>query len=858
MLSDAVVPTGYNIALTTIPSEDNFSGQVRIAVNVNRATDTIYLHGDELEVSAVTIEREGEAPITATYEQVDDTGVAKLTLAQAVPEGPATIAFVYTAPFNRALRGLYRVDVDGESYAFTQFESTSARLCFPSFDEPRFKVPFDLTLTIRADHEAAANTPIEDTQELPDGMKRVRFATSRPMPTYLVAMTMGPLDVVTHAPIQANDHRSVPLPLRGLAVKGKGAQLAYALENTERLLRELEAYFGRPYPYAKLDIVAVPDFAAGAMENVGLVTFRETLLLVAPDAPERQRRAYAYVMAHELAHMWFGNLVTMVWWDDIWLNEAFATWMGYKATEAAFPTYHADQMILSSVIGAMGQDSLVTARQIRQPIESNHDIRNAFDSITYRKGGGVLAMFERYLGEETFRDGIRLYMQQNEWGNATFEGLLSALSEASGRDVATPFRTFLFQPGLPFLNVTTSCEDGQGALAIAQSRYLPVGSTGSTDSTWQVPMCARYGVGDEVKETCVLITEQTQSVALEGCASWVMPNANGAGYFRFALDAEGMAGLRGAWSQLTPREKMIVADSIAAAFDNASTSASDLFDSLDLLASDEIRSVAEAPMSLLEFARERLAQNDEERAKIEALSRRLYQPVLEQLGWEPGARESGDTMLLRASVIAHLAMVGRDPAVRAEAARRGTAYLGHGGDEEIHPDAVDSNLVGTCIAIAVQDGEEAIFEHVMERALSVDDALLRGHLLSALGHVDDPAHSQRAMALALDERVPLGEVWRVIFTPFTIAETRAGAWNFLTTRFDDLKTRMDDGVAWLPRLTAAFCSEGERQQAETFFTPRVEELPGAPRNLANGLERSQLCIAKVAAHRESADAFFAR
>jgi alanyl aminopeptidase len=375
------------LSLTIIPELDTFSGTAVIGIKLDQPSTTIWMHGENLNVTSIHATH-ATARIPATWEQQTSDGVVRVELQEALPAGRSTLHVEYTADFDTPLRGLYRVESKGHAYAFTQFESISARLAFPCFDEPRFKTPFDVTLTVPADQMAAANTPVDRAIKLPEGLQRISFMPTAPLPTYLVAWTVGPLDVVSGPTIPPNEGRPFPVPLRGIATKGQGEQLRYALDRTGEFVEALEDYFGIPYPYRKLDLVAVPDFSAGAMENVGLITFREWLLLIDEDrATENQRRAFAYVLAHELAHQWFGNLVTMPWWDDIWLNEAFATWMGSKVVQTLHPEYRADLGSLASAQRAMRLDSLTSARSIVQPIESNHDIKNAFDAITYEKGG---------------------------------------------------------------------------------------------------------------------------------------------------------------------------------------------------------------------------------------------------------------------------------------------------------------------------------------------------------------------------------------------------------------------------------------------------------------------------------------
>jgi alanyl aminopeptidase len=858
-LPEGVTPLRYHLALTADPSEDTFAGVTDIRVRLDAAQQHVWLHGEDLEVTAVTITPEGGEPIAGTFEQVDDEGTAIVRFEAPVMAGEADLHFEYTAPFNRALHGLYKVTEGEEDYAFTQFEATSARLVFPGFDEPRFKTPFTASLTVRADDEAIFSTPATGTEEVGE-MKKVTFAESRPIPTYLLAIAIGPLDVVEHEALPANDVRGEPLPFRGIAAKGKGERLAYALEHTGALLDALEEYFGIPFPYQKLDIVAVPDFGAGAMENVGLITFRETLLLLDEGAPERQKRAYAYVMAHELAHQWFGNLVTLEWWDDLWLNEAFATWMGFKATGAVYPDYHADLTLLQSVHSAMHVDSMVTARQIRQPIESNHDIRNAFDAITYRKGGGVLSMFEAWLGEETFRNGVRAYLRAKTDSTATYEDLLGALDAAAdGKEVAGPFTTFLLQPGLPFLSFAVDCAGDTPTVGITQQRYLPVGSTGSTDQTWQLPVCTRYGTeGGDDNLACTLVQDSEATIELEACPAWLMPNAGGAGYFRFSMDQADLEKLREAgWEHLSEREKVAFADSLVGAFQNGSLPAADFYTAMQPLARSSIRPVATKPIGSLHFAVDHLVPA-ENQAAVRAYAKRLYTPAYRRLRFRPRGEEDGEQALLRASVVDALATIGEDRRVRREASRAAQRYLGYGrrGDGEVHPEALDTNLVGVALAVAVQDGDAGFFDHVLELFENADDALLRARLLSALAHSKDPELAERARALALDERLRLNEVTTPLRVQMGMPETRQATWDWVKNHFEELRGRLEDGAGRLPRIGGAFCSEQKAEEVETFFRQRAETLPGGPRTLANTLEEIRLCAARVETHRESTVAFF--
>jgi alanyl aminopeptidase len=868
-LPDGVVPQRYRVVLEVVPSRDTFRGEVEIDVRLAAATERIWIHGARMRVSRATVRPAGAAAAPDGFSGVNARwdlapgreDLAALRLERAVGPGDATIAIAFEAPFDRQLKGLYRVDVGEEHYAFTHFEPLGARYAFPCFDEPRWKTPFDIELRVRREDVAISNTHEIASEDIGEGLRRVRFAGTPPLPTYLVATAVGPLDVVEAPAIPPNGVRRRPLAFRGVATRGRGPQLRYALEHTPELLAALEAYFGTEYPYDKLDIIAVPDFGSGAMENAGAITFRDQLLLIGSDAPEEQIRGFTLVMAHELAHQWFGNLVTASWWNDIWLNEAFATWMASKIVAETHPEMQADLAQLASVHSAMGQDSLAAARSIRQPIETDHDILNAFDAITYSKGGGVLAMVEQWIGEDVFREGIRLYLRQHRFGTATSEDLLGALSEAAGMDVGTPMRSFLDQPGVPLLEARLAC-DGEGpALEVVQSRYTPVGSTAPRDRVWQVPVCVTYPAGGAIETSCQLTPSASARIPLEqaeGCPAWVMPNAGARGYYRWALPPEQLRALVGpGWSRLSPLERVSVANNLRAAFWSAVLPGAEILAMLPPIAADETRAVATEPMALAQAVIESVAPPEwTDAARRWAAS--LYQARARRLGWTPRRGEDGETRLLRRDVLSFLALVARDPATRAEAARRGRAYVGYGRDVAVHPDAVASDLAGMALAVAVQEGDEAFFDAVMAHLFASTDAIARRRVLVALASTDDPALSQRALDLALDPRLRVNEVTIPLSVQAERPETRERAWAWAREHFDALAGRIASAHAGrTPWIFAGFCDLERREEVRAFFEPRIAAMPGGPRNLAGALEAITLCAARRQAQRESVERFFA-
>jgi alanyl aminopeptidase len=849
----------YALVLTIVPTRERFTGEVRITVELADARRALWLHGLDLQVTDASIEVPDATRVPARWEQVTPQGVVALTPERPVGPGRATIHVAWDATVDRNLRGVFRTDVAGKSYVFTQFEPILARRAFPSFDEPVSKAPFELTLVVPSDAVAIANSPEVAREPATDGLVRIRFAPTPPLPTYLLAFAIGPLDVVTGPDFPASAIRSRPVPFRGLAAHGNGARLAYALANAGAIFQELEAYFGIAYPFDKLDFLALPDLAWGGMENAGAITFRESILLLdGAGAGEDQRRRYADIVAHEVAHQWFGDLVTMPWWDDLWLNEAFATWMATRIVERVHPEYQAGLTLIEHVHGAMDQDGLGNARRIRQPIDTVHDIVNAFDGITYQKGAGVLAMFERWIGSDIFRRGLARYLEAHRFGSATTADLLKALSEVAERDVTTPFDSFLDQPGVPLIEAELACDAGTPRLKLRQSRALPVGSTADRKATWQVPVCARYAGTSTPRDACTLLTAATGDLPLPngGCPEWVMPNAGGAGYYHWTLPATELARLREhGWSALAPAERLSVADSLDAAFDAATLPAAQVLAALPPLAADPSRAVAVAPMRLVQFVREQVVE-PEMRPAVEAWARSLYAPRLARIGWAPSGDEAGDVRLLRARVIAFLARQGRDPVVRRTAAARGRELLG--GRTGLRLDAIAPELIEVVLPVSVQEGDAAFFDKLVARLRTTDDDLTRLRLLSALGTATDVTLAGRARDLAIGPDVRVGETMRVLWSQAGQPETRAATWDWVRARFDTLVGHLPERNAGeLPLLASSFCDAARADEVEAFFRPRIQGLLGGPRNLASAVEAINLCAARVEAQRASAHAFFA-
>jgi alanyl aminopeptidase len=861
-LPEGVEPTAETIELAVDPERDRFSGKVDIDVVLTEPRARVWLHARELHVTSASI-----AGAPATWSDEDEHGMGALTVASPVPAGRARIHVEYDAPFSPGTRGVFKAKEAGLAYAFTQFEAIDARRAFPCFDEPRFKIPFSVVLHVPPDATVVANTP--EASRAPDaaGLVRVAFAPTKPLPSYLVAFAVGPLDVVAAPDVPPNTARARALPLRAVVPRGRAKDAAYSLGHAGAILSKLEDYFGIAYPYEKLDLLAVPDMG-GAMENAGAVTFAEGLLLFDEHtAPVSQRKDYAMVTAHELAHQWFGDLVTMTWWDDTWLNESFAEWMGFKIAARLDPSLKQEVDAADEAVHAMDSDSLVNAREVHQPVASADDIENAFDETTYEKGGAVIAMFERWLGPQTFQKGVALHLSQHAYGSADAGDFLAALSAAAGRDVATPFRTFLDQPGVPYVRASLEC-DPQGAapphVHLSQSRFLPQGSTGARDALWQVPICAKYdGGGGAVKEACTLLAGREGDLALEGaaCPAWVFPNAEGAGYYRFSLAPGDLARVKRALPSLDTVEKMAYADSLRAAYAAGGARFDEVLSAAAPLASDPSPRVAVAPTRFVGQARDWLYADAAVRPRIEAYARSLFAPAYARLGWERRRGDGVEAIGLRTLAVGFLAETGRDPRVRAEAKRRALAYIGFHKDGALHREAVDQDLVATALGVAGEEADAATFDAMLALFTKTDDDAVRGALLWALSSARDPELSERARALVLDERVQLREALTPLFAQMSDAETRDAAWAWLKDHWDAVLGRVAGEMFTAVSLVGApgaYCDEAHAADVTSFLKDRAEKIDGGGRVLAKTIERIRLCAARRAAEEGYARDFFGR
>ncbi len=864
-----VRPLSEALEMHLDPRHDRYAGAADIDVQLLAARKVIWLHGKGLNVTRATVTPEGGPPVDAVWQARDPSGFAALSLAGTAPAGRARLHLEWNASYGRGQHGLYRAREAGVDYVFTQFEPTVARQAFPCFDEPGFKIPFTTTLVVPKGQEAIANTHEVSRSEDASGGVRVTFAPTAALPSYLVAFAVGPFDVVPAPDVPPNAVRTRPVPLRGVAPRGRGREMAYALAHAGELLAALEGLVGMEYPFDKLDFIAVPG-KGGAMENAGAITFGEPLVLFdEASASVQQRRSYAAVVAHELAHQWTGDLVTLAWWDETWLNEAFASWLGPAAADLWNPAQHHALGLVQSAQYAMGVDALASARAVRQPITSTDDIENAFDPITYSKGAAVLSMFQRWAGAAAWQKGLHAYLAAHAGGNATADDFLRAENDATGKDVLSAMHTFLDQPGVPLVEATLECSPGAGAadgraprggsarVALRQSRFVPLGGVADASSTWQIPVCVRTDRG----AACTLLAEREGSLDLgpgAPCPAFVLPNADGAGYYRFALGARDLDALRTrGLPVLDAREKLAYATSLRSAFSRGTTSFADVLRAVAPLAGDAEPAVAEEPMGYLTQARMWLFADVTRRAAVERHARDLYAKVARRLGWVPREGEDDETRALRASVLRFLATTGLDPAVRAEARRRGRAYVAGG---KIHPEAVDANLAQVALTVVGEEADGATWDALLALLRSSEDEAVRGRLLRALASARDPALAVMGRDLVLEPSLRDTEVLVPLYVQAGRDETRDAAIAWLEEHFEAVVQRVPRhrAAARLFGVVGAACGDEQAREIEAFYRPRASGIEGGPRELSLAVEGVRLCAARRRAHEAGARDLFGK
>jgi len=686
-----------------------------------------------------------------------------------------------------------------------------------------------------------ANAPEREARDLGDGFTTHEFLPTRPIPSYLLALAVGPYDMTDGGFIATSPGRPAPIPLRAFTAAGKSSKAADVLTKTEDMLLWQETYFGQAYPYGKLDLIAAPDYAYGAMENPGAIVYREAALLIDERTSLSRRRGIFSTHAHELAHQWFGNFVTPKWWNDIWLNEAFASWMADKTMHAMEPEGGWDLDPISGGLGAMAIDGLNSTRSIRNPVLTNGDINDAFDGITYQKGGSVLNMFETYLGEEKFREGIRVHMRRFADGVADADDFLTSLSEGSGdAAVAESFRTFIAQPGIPMLDVAVRCAPEGASLSVSQSRYAPLGSEIDRDAqTWQVPFSARMMAGGQSSTVQTLLTEKTGTLSLPACPDYLIPNAGGTGYWRFALDEASAGKLIANYAVLPAGEQMVFLDSLMAGFGAGTVSAETLLAGIEAsVAGSAI--AAEQPISTLK--RFHLRLDAAGKGNLSRWIEATYGPLESRLKARPTLNER--EQLLKDSLAALLVEYGNRPTERAALVRRAEAYIGLG--RAADPDAVTPGELSAVMGLAAADGGDRFARAALAFMATSQNQTERAAILRALAAEGSPALAGELVSTATSLGITSTEIYTLLQGAFSNAPALDVVWPAFKANFDTLLASLPEARRQqVPALAASLCRAGADAEIKTFFESKAALIPGHERKLAQAIESSSLCAAQA-------------
>ena len=853
VLPTNVKPSKYRMTLQPDIGTFTFKGEQTIDIDIDVPTARIMLNAAELEISEVTLRRNGTYAQVSSISLDEESETATLDFGRTLAQGPAQIDMKFTGILNDRLVGFYRSeyqDAEGQTryLATTQFEATDARRAFPCWDEPAQKAVFDVTLVFDDSLQAVSNTPIVEESSPGPGLKSVRFGETPIMSTYLLAFVVG--DVVS---VQADAADGTTVGV--WTTRGKENQAGFALDTSVKLLGYFNDYFGIPYPLPKLDHIAIPDFAAGAMENWGCVTYRETALLVDPDnssAGTRQR--VAEVVAHEMAHMWFGDLVTMEWWDDLWLNESFASWMGTKAVDWLFPDWEMwTQFVNMDTNRALSLDGLKNSHPIEQEVKNPAEVSQLFDAISYSKGGSVLRMLENFLTPDVFQKGLYRYLKANEYGNARTQDLWLALEEESGMPVTSIMDSWVKQTGYPVLQIEADRRPDGVMVSLSQERFVYdhlLGEEEPNPEVWQVPVSVS-APGDTVASTVMEAKEAVVTVTTpRPSEDWYKVNADQTGFFRVNYASED-------WQRLAPAisgRELPATDRLGIQNDAYALSRAGLLpvtQFLELAGSYAGETDASVWSDLASNLRdiEQLIAGEPVHPAYQRFGRELFGPVARRAGWTPRSEDGHLDSLLRSTVLGQAGSYG-DQETLSQASGLFRQYLEN--PEAVHPD-----LRGIVFSLAAQAGDRTTYDQLweLEERTGLQEEKIR--LLLAMSRFQDVGLLNEALESSLSARVRSQDTITVVAGVAANPMGREPAWEFVKSNWAEFDRRYGGGGFGLMRLVSivnSFTTEERKADVEDFFSDNPA--PAAERTIRQALERMSLNIRWLEQNRPALNAWF--
>jgi len=827
-LPSAVRPQSYRITLTVQPAERRFTGNVVIDLDVREATRVVVLHTLELELTQAQV-TQGKTVASAQMTTDAVTETVALLLPSPLTVGGAQIRIAFAGQLNPHLRGLYEVKSDGETFAFTQFEATDARRMFPCFDEPAMKARFRLTVSMPAHLTALSNMPAT-SEAVAGGMKTVTFDETPVMSTYLLALAVARLEART---IQVG-----PTRVSVWTVPGQLHLSDFALKVTAHVLPLLNDYFDLPYPYPKLDLVSVPDFAMGAMENWGAIFFRDSRLLVDEALTSTETlRDVANVITHEIVHQWFGNLVTMIWWDDLWLNEAFATWLAAKIVDQWRPEWNGWIEFQQEKQIPLAVDALAATRPIRADVATAAQIEEMFDALTYEKGAACLRMIEQFLGEGKFRAGIRGYMKEHAFQNATAEALWAALASASGQPVSEMARDWFMQPGFPLVTLSA-----QGArLRMEQTRFFALDAVSSprpSEQRWTIPFTLKYRDDTGTLTHAVLLKDAVTEVVLpaSGKIAWIYGNANEAGFLRTRYDAALLDALRLAVPDaLSPQERVGYLNHLWALTVRGDLPISEMMAAFGRFRGDATRAVVQEITGYLGILENQIV-TEAHRAAFAAWVGEFYRSLWNDLGWDAAAGEDDERRLTRAAVLWSLGAHARDEEILSELPRRQTRYWAK-------PESLDPTLVLPMLRLCARTDGGSQFETYLQKFQTGKTPEERDDYLTALAEFRKPDLARRFLTFALSDAVRTQDVWKPMRALLMNSRTQEVAWDFIRKNWQTLRKRSGSvGAQRIIQATRALWLPAWREEVGNFFSAPENRVEAATRALTQTLEFMEIGI----------------
>lgn len=818
-LPQTVHPEHYTLTLTPNLKDATFTGSEKIEVVLDQPLQSITLNAAQIKFESVTTHVDGK-DLKATVTEDPQKEQATFAFGQTLPAGHLTLDIQYTGILNGQLRGFYLSKTAKRNYAVTQFEPTDARRAFPSFDEPAFKATFDTTLIVNDGDTAISNTNIvSDTPGPVAGKHTIHFATTPKMSTYLVAFLVGDFKCTTG--------ESDGVPIRGCATPDKVQYTKYAVSVAEFVLHYYDNYFGIKYPMPKLDLIALPDFEAGAMENFGAITYRETDMLLDPKtASVGAKKNVAEVVAHEMAHQWFGDMVTMKWWNNIWLNEGFATWMEMKPVEAMHPEWKIPADVAMDRNRVLNLDAQRVTRTIRAQANTPDEINEMFDAITYQKAGAVLLMVENYLGKETFRQGVHNYLAAHMYGNATAEDFWNTQTANSHKPVDQIMKSFVVQPGEPIL---TFGQPSAGSVSVNQKRfYLSPSIKVQGDQNWTVPVCIKTS-----NEDCQVLTPGEQSLKAPK-APFFFADAEGKGYYRTAYPAAVYKKLvNNVETGLAPTERIsLLGDEWAQVrADKAKVGAY-----LELAAAvkdDANAAVLETALTNVGTIDRQVAETSEERDALSAWVIKNFKPALERLG-PPSPSDTPEKKELRATLFEAVGGIGKDPRTIEQAKQIATKYFAN-------PASVDATLAQAATAIAAVNGDAAFFDQLQKVSQTSTNPEVQEGALRLLALFKNPALETRALDYTVSGKVRNQDSIIELMIMLRGQDTRDLAWKYIQQNWPKVQAQITTMMgSYLVGGAGNFCTAEKRDQVVDFFT--THKVPASQRALTRAKDQINDCI----------------